>query len=195
MSTRCGPLSTKAATTALGLGDASALGCTSLSILHVLVQFTKGRLSAGPVIATRRTLGIAAARPVRSRWRRARLLSALCFRLRALWRRLVYRRPGAIIVFLPATIGVLVDIPVTPSVHVAARGFARCRTAVGARAGNCLATCGILIRTNRAPGRRRVLRRRPLVALRDDRTSPLAVGVRALARSSISASVRGRYQI
>jgi|HubBroStandDraft_4_1064222.scaffolds.fasta_scaffold1270450_2 hypothetical protein len=57
-----------AATTAasLALCVASALGGTSLSILHVLVQGANGRLSAGPVKAARRGLWCATGRPIRS---------------------------------------------------------------------------------------------------------------------------------
>jgi hypothetical protein len=59
----------KAATTtaaSLALCVASALGGTSLSILHVLVQGANGRLSAGPVKAARRGLWCATGRPIRS---------------------------------------------------------------------------------------------------------------------------------
>jgi len=51
----------------LALCVASALGGTALSILHVLVQGTNGRLSAGPVVkAARRSLWRATGRAIRS---------------------------------------------------------------------------------------------------------------------------------
>jgi hypothetical protein len=67
--TKAAATATKAAAAtaaSLALCVASALGGTSLSILHVLVQSTNGRLSAGPVKAARRGLLRATGRAIRS---------------------------------------------------------------------------------------------------------------------------------
>jgi len=68
--TKAAATATKAAAAtaaSLALCVASALGGTALSILHVLVQGTNGRLSAGPVVkAARRSLWRATGRAIRS---------------------------------------------------------------------------------------------------------------------------------